>query len=79
VKLTTHLHLEPRSRIRGAILPLPSTPSGCGAQLKHRDFTFTHNTENAILQLPEVQAIILLQWIQAIIILQWIEDKAPMN
>jgi hypothetical protein len=27
VKLTTHLHLVPRSRIRGSIHPLPHTPS----------------------------------------------------
>jgi hypothetical protein len=28
--------------MRGAIPPLPNTPSWCGAQLKHRDnFTFT--------------------------------------
>jgi hypothetical protein len=28
--------------MRGAILPLPNTPSWSGAQLKHRDnFTFT--------------------------------------
>jgi hypothetical protein len=29
--LTTHLHLMPRSRMRGAILPLPNTPSWGGA------------------------------------------------
>jgi hypothetical protein len=37
VKLTSDLHLVPRSRIRGAIPPLPNTPSWRGAQLKHRD------------------------------------------
>jgi hypothetical protein len=46
VKLTTHLHLEPRSRMRGAIPPLPNMPSWSGAQLKHRGnftllFTFS--------------------------------------
>jgi hypothetical protein len=41
VKLTTHLHLVPRSRIHGAIPPLSNTSSWRGAQLKHRDFTFT--------------------------------------
>jgi hypothetical protein len=42
VKLTTHLHLEPRSRMPRAIPPLPNMPSWCGAQLKHRDnFTVT--------------------------------------
>jgi hypothetical protein len=41
LKLTTHLHLVPRSRMRGAIPPLPNTPPWRGAQLKHRDFTFT--------------------------------------
>jgi len=41
MKLTTHL-IVPRSRMRGAIPPLPSMPSWRGAQLKHRDnFTFT--------------------------------------
>jgi hypothetical protein len=41
MKLTTHLHLVSRSRMRGAIPPLPNTPSWRGAQLKHRDnFTF---------------------------------------
>jgi hypothetical protein len=34
VKLTNHLHLVPWSRMRGAIPPLPSTPSWRGAQLK---------------------------------------------
>jgi hypothetical protein len=48
VKLTTHLQLLPRSRIRGSILvhTLPHTPSWRSAQLiKHRDnitFTVTH-------------------------------------
>jgi hypothetical protein len=42
MKLTTHLHLVPRSRMLGTILPLPNTPSWRGAKLKHRDnFTFT--------------------------------------
>jgi len=27
VKLTTHIHLVPSSRMRGAILPLPNTTS----------------------------------------------------
>jgi hypothetical protein len=30
VKLTTHLHLVPRSRMRGAIPPLPNKPSWRG-------------------------------------------------
>jgi hypothetical protein len=33
VKLTTHLHLVPRSRMRGAIPPLPHTPSWRGLPL----------------------------------------------
>jgi len=42
VKLTTHLHPGFRSRVHGAITPLPNTHSWCGAQLKHRgNFTFT--------------------------------------
>jgi hypothetical protein len=34
VKLTTHLHLVPTSRMRGAPPPLPNTPSWRDAQLK---------------------------------------------
>jgi hypothetical protein len=34
VTLTTHLHLVPRSRMRGAVTPLTNTPSRRGAQLK---------------------------------------------
>jgi hypothetical protein len=34
MKLTTHLHLVPRSRVHGDIPPLPNTPSWYGAQLK---------------------------------------------
>jgi hypothetical protein len=34
VKLTTHLHLMPRSRICGAMTPLPNMPPWPGAQLK---------------------------------------------
>jgi hypothetical protein len=34
MKLTTILHLVPRSRIRGAIPPLPNMPSRRGTQLK---------------------------------------------
>jgi len=42
VKLTTHLHLVPRSGMSGAIPSLPIKPSRCGALLKHRDnFTYT--------------------------------------
>jgi hypothetical protein len=42
VKLTAHLNLVPRSSMRGAVPPLPNTPSWHGAHLKHRDnFTFT--------------------------------------
>jgi len=37
VKLITHLHLVPMSRIRGAMLPLPNTHWWRGDQLKHRD------------------------------------------
>jgi hypothetical protein len=33
VQLTTHLHLVPRSRMRGAIPPLAQYASKCGAQL----------------------------------------------
>jgi hypothetical protein len=43
VKVTTHLHLVPRSRKRGSIHPLPHTPSWRSVYLvKHRqNFTFT--------------------------------------
>jgi len=42
MKLTTHLHLAQRSRMRGAIPSLYNTPSWRGAHFKHRDnFTFT--------------------------------------
>jgi hypothetical protein len=42
VKLTTHLHLVPRSRMSGAVPAPPNTPPWRGAQLRHRDnFTFT--------------------------------------
>jgi hypothetical protein len=34
VRLTTHLHLLPRSVMRGTMPPLPNTPSWRGAQLK---------------------------------------------
>jgi len=34
MKLTTHLHIVPRSRMRGAIPPLLNMPSLHGAQLK---------------------------------------------
>jgi hypothetical protein len=36
VKLTTHFHLVMRSRMRGAISPLPNTPTWRGAQLKRK-------------------------------------------
>jgi hypothetical protein len=36
-EFVTPLCLVPRSRIRGAILPLPNTPSWRGIQLNHRD------------------------------------------
>jgi hypothetical protein len=42
VKLTTHLHLVPRSRLRGAIPPLPQYVFMAWCLVKHRDnFTFT--------------------------------------
>jgi hypothetical protein len=45
VKLTTHLRLVPRSRMRGAIHLLPHTPSWRGAQIKKEEhmnnFSFT--------------------------------------
>jgi hypothetical protein len=42
VKLTTHLHLVPRSRMHGAVPTFPNMHSWCSTQLKQRDnFTFT--------------------------------------
>jgi hypothetical protein len=48
VKLTTHLHLVPRSRKCGCIHPLPHKPSWGSAELvKRRDsFTFTSHNIN---------------------------------
>jgi len=48
-KLTTHLHLVPRSRMRGAIHPRPQYASmaWCSVKRKHRDNpTFTFTTKN---------------------------------
>jgi len=41
-KLTTHLHLLPRSKISGTIPPLPQYVfmAWCSVQKKHRKFTF---------------------------------------
>jgi hypothetical protein len=39
VKLTTHLHLVSRTRMRGATPDSLNTPSWRGAQLKHRVLT----------------------------------------
>jgi hypothetical protein len=39
VKLTTHLHLVPRSRMCGAIPPLPQYAFMASCLVKHRDFT----------------------------------------
>jgi len=41
VKLTNHLHLVPRSRMRGAVSPLPNMPPWRGAQLKKHGDSFT--------------------------------------
>jgi hypothetical protein len=44
VKLTTHLHLVPMSRMRGAIPPLPQYLFLAWCLVKHSDnFTFTFN------------------------------------
>jgi hypothetical protein len=48
VKLTTHLHIVPRSRIIVAIPPFLQYAFWHGSQLKHRDnFTFTWNAKTA--------------------------------
>jgi hypothetical protein len=42
MKLTTHLHLVPRSKNAWSCIPTPQYASCRGAHLKHRDnFTFT--------------------------------------
>jgi hypothetical protein len=46
MKLTTHLHLVPRSRMRGSIPPLPQYVFMEWCLVKHRDnFTFTFNNK----------------------------------
>jgi hypothetical protein len=48
VKLTTHFHLVPISRMRGAIPPLPNTPPLHGAYLKSQGLVYRHNCHNAV-------------------------------
>jgi hypothetical protein len=54
VNLTTHLHLVPRSRIRGDILPLPQYAflARCSVKRKHGGnflpFTFTRITNSQV-------------------------------
>jgi hypothetical protein len=50
VKLTTHHHLVPTSKIRGSIHSVPNTPSWRSAKLaKHRgNFTFTLTYEQGV-------------------------------
>jgi hypothetical protein len=53
VKLTTHLHLVLRSRMRGAIPPLPQYVSMAWCLVKHRDnFTFTFTSVRKLLYVP---------------------------
>jgi hypothetical protein len=45
MKLTTHLHLVPKSRMHGAIPPLPQYVFMAWCLVKHRDkFTFLYFT-----------------------------------
>jgi hypothetical protein len=53
VKLTTHLHVVPRSRMRRAIPPLPNTPSRRGARLEHRDAFLSLSLYNRETQIME--------------------------
>jgi len=47
VKLTTHIHLVPLSRMRGAIHPLPQYAFMAWRLVKHRDnFNFTFYYKN---------------------------------
>jgi hypothetical protein len=57
-KVTTHLHLMPRSRNCGTIPPLPHTPSWRGAQLKHRD---KFNSYLYILTLRVGKSVVVMQ------------------
>ena len=41
MKLTTHSHLQPRVRMRGAALLFPYTPSWCGQNRLYLAFDFT--------------------------------------
>jgi hypothetical protein len=57
MKLTTHLHLMPRSKNEWIYTPLPNTSSWRGAQLKHRDsFTFTYKERTWNVYFGGVQA-----------------------
>jgi hypothetical protein len=64
VKLTNHLHLVPRLRMRGAIPSLPNTPSWRRAQLKHSDmFTFTfYKCVLTILSVQRDNLVACLSW-----------------
>jgi hypothetical protein len=57
VKLTTHLHIVSRSRLRGAIPPLPQYVFIAWCLVKHRDnFTFTYlMTQRDIILCPCVR------------------------
>jgi hypothetical protein len=48
VKLTTHLYLVPKSRMRGAITPLPNTPSRRGARLKNTGITLPYKRSHGL-------------------------------
>jgi hypothetical protein len=55
VKVTNHLHLVPRSRMRGSMPPFPKTPSWRGAQLKNKNFTFWHNEASNLMACNHMQ------------------------
>jgi len=46
VKLTTHLHLVPRSRVRGAILPLPQYVFMAWCSFKTQGHIYLHNYDD---------------------------------
>jgi hypothetical protein len=51
MKLTTHLHLAPKSKNEWSYTSTPNTRSWRGAQLKHRGnftFTFYYHTVNTL-------------------------------
>jgi hypothetical protein len=63
VKLTTHLQLAARSKIRGSIHPLPHTSSWCSVSLvKHRDMA-SHRPKGMLRKRTETKHNTTLLWL----------------